>query len=148
MNNFVFQSPTEFVFGRGTETQCGELCKAYGATKVLIVIGGGSASKSGLLAHVEESLSKSGIKHCLLEGVKPNPEDTKVYEGIELARKENVDFILPVGGGSAIDTAKAISAGFNYKGDFWDFYCGKQYGNNQDRRTVQALHPYKGFITP
>ena len=83
MNNFVFQSPTEFVFGRGTEKQCGELCKAYGATKVMIVIGGGSARKSGLLARVEDSLSKAGIPYCLLEGIKPNPEDTKVYEGIE-----------------------------------------------------------------
>lgn len=126
MNNFVFQSPTEFVFGRDTENQCGELCKAYGATKVMIVIGGGSARKSGLLSRVEESLDKTGITYCLLEGIKPNPEDTKVYEGIELARKENVDFILPVGGGSTIDTAKAISAGFNYNGDFWDFYCGKK----------------------
>ena len=126
MNNFVFQSPTEFVFGRDTENQCGELCKAYGATKVMIVIGGGSARKSGLLSRVEESLDKTGIPYCLLEGIKPNPEDTKVYEGIELARKENVDFILPVGGGSTIDTAKAISAGFNYNGDFWDFYCGKK----------------------
>lgn len=126
MNNFVFQSPTEFVFGRGTESQCGELCKAYGARKVMIVIGSGSARKSGLLARVTDSLNKSGILYCLLEGVKPNPEDTKVYEGIELARKENVNFLLPVGGGSAIDTAKAISAGFNYNGDFWDFYCGKK----------------------
>ena len=125
MNNCVFQSPTEFVFGRGTENQCGDLCKAYGATKVMIVIGGGSARKSGLLARVEASLNKSGIPYCLLEDIKPNPEDTKVYEGIELARKENIDFILPVGGGSVIDTAKAISAGFNYDGDFWDFYCGK-----------------------
>ena len=125
MNNFVFQSPTEFVFGRDTENQCGDLCKAYGATKVMIVIGGGSARKSGLLARVEASLNKSGIPYCLLEDIKPNPEDTKVYEGIELARKENIDFILPVGGGSVIDTAKAISAGFNYDGDFWDFYCGK-----------------------
>ena len=125
MNNFVFQSPTEFVFGRDTENQCGDLCKAYGATKVMIVIGGGSARKSGLLARVEASLNKSGIPYCLLEDIKPNPEDTKVYEGIELARKENIDFILPVGGGSVIDTAKAISAGFNYNGDFWDFYCGK-----------------------
>lgn len=125
MNNFVFQSPTEFVFGRDTENQCGDLCKAYGVTKVMIVIGGGSARKSGLLARVEASLNKSGIPYCLLEDIKPNPEDTKVYEGIELARKENIDFILPVGGGSVIDTAKAISAGFNYDGDFWDFYCGK-----------------------
>ena len=126
MNNFVFQSPTEFVFGRGTENQCGELCKAYGANKVMIVIGGGSARKSGLLTRVEESLCKTGITYCLLEGIKPNPEDIKVYEGIALARKENIDFILPVGGGSVIDTAKAISAGFNYDGDFWDFYCGKK----------------------
>ena len=74
----------------------------------MIVIGGGSARKSGLLARVTDSLNKSGILYCLLEGVKPNPEDTKVYEGIELARKENVNFLLPVGGGSAIDVVEAL----------------------------------------
>lgn len=92
----------------------------------MIVIGGGSARRSGLLARVEESLDKAGLPHILLEGVKPNPEDTKVYEGIEMARREKIDFLLPVGGGSTIDTAKAISAGVNYDGDFWDFYCGKE----------------------
>ena len=125
MNNFVYQSPTEFVFGRGTENECGRLAKEYGAKKVMVVIGGGSARRSGLLDRVMDSLNNAGIGTCLLEGVKPNPEDDKVYEGIDLARKENVDFMVAVGGGSTIDTAKAIAAGAKYDGDFWDFYCGK-----------------------
>ncbi|MBQ7482420.1 MAG: iron-containing alcohol dehydrogenase, partial [Bacteroidaceae bacterium] len=93
--------------------------------KVMIVYGGGSVVKSGLLARVEKSLKEAGIEFVELGGVKPNPVDTKVYEGIELARKENVDFMLPVGGGSVIDTAKSIAVGVCYDGDFWDFYEGK-----------------------
>lgn len=126
MNNFIFQSPTEFVFGRDTEKQCGKLAKEYGASKVMIVIGGGSVRRSGLLDRVINSLSEAGLTSVILEGVKPNPEDDKVYEGIKMARESGADFILPVGGGSVIDTAKAISAGVNYEGDFWDFYCGKK----------------------
>lgn len=126
MKNFIFQSPTEFVFGRDTEKQCGKLAVEYGAKRVMIVTGGSSARKSGLLDRVCEYLNEAGLFHIILEGVKPNPEDDKVYEGIALARENNIDFLLPVGGGSAIDTAKAICAGTNYKGDFWDFYCGKK----------------------
>lgn len=125
MNNFIFQSPTEFIFGRDTELKCGKLAKEYGATNVMVVIGGGSARKSGLLDRVLSSLAEEGLNHIVLEGVKPNPEDGKVYEGIALARQHNIDFLLPIGGGSVIDTAKAICAGKNYEGDFWDFYCGK-----------------------
>ncbi|HCW52284.1 MAG TPA: NADH-dependent alcohol dehydrogenase [Clostridium sp.] len=122
MDNFTFYSPTEFVFGRDTENQCGSYVKKNGGTKVLIHYGGGSVVRSGLLDRVKESLEKENIPYIELGGVKPNPRDTKVYEGIELCRKENVDFILSVGGGSCIDSAKAIALGVLYDGDFWDFY--------------------------
>ena len=125
MNNFVFYSPTEFVFGKDTEGQTGTLAKKYNARKVMIVYGGGSIIRSGLLQRIEESLQQAGVEYVKLGGIQPNPTDPKVYEGIELARKEGVDFMLPVGGGSVIDTAKAIAAGVPYEGDFWDFYIGK-----------------------
>lgn len=125
MNNFTFYSPTEFVFGKDTESQAGSLCKQYGASKVLVVYGGKSAIKSGLLDRVLDSIKAEGITAITLGGVQPNPTDPKVYEGIAMARKENVDFVLAVGGGSVIDTAKAICAGVPYDGDFWDFFIGK-----------------------
>lgn len=125
MNNFVFYSPTEFVFGKDTEGQVGELSQKYGARKVMIVYGGGSAQRSGLLDRVKASLDKAGLSWCELGGVQPNPIDGKVYQGIELAKKENIDLLLAVGGGSVIDTAKAIAAGVPYSGDFWDFFEGK-----------------------
>ena len=125
MNNFTFYSPTEFVFGKGSEEKTGELVKTYGGQKVLIVYGKGSAVKSGLLDRVKNSLDKAGLRHTELGGISPNPTDDKVYEGIEICRRETVDFILAVGGGSAIDTAKAIAAGTPYEGDFWDFYIKK-----------------------
>lgn len=125
MNNFVFYSPTEFVFGKDTEGQVGELSQKYGARKVMIVYGGGSAQRSGLLDRVKASLDKAGLSWRELGGVQPNPTDGKVYQGIELAKKENIDLLLAVGGGSVIDTAKAIAAGVPYSGDFWDFFEGK-----------------------
>ncbi len=125
MNNFTFYSPTEFVFGRDTEQQVGALALKYGAQKVMIVYGGGSVVRSGLLDRVKQSLDAAGLPHCELGGIQPNPVDSKVYEGIDLCRREGADMLLPVGGGSVIDTAKAIAAGVPYEGDFWDFFVGK-----------------------
>lgn len=124
MNNFTFCTPTEFVFGKGVETEVGKIVCRYGGTKVLLVYGGGSVLRSGLLARVEQALSAENIEFVHLGGVEPNPVDKKVYEGIDIVRSEKVDFILPVGGGSVIDTAKAIAAGACYDGDFWDFFVG------------------------
>lgn len=126
MNDFNFYSPTEFVFGKGREKECGKYVKKYGGKKVLIHYGGQSAQKSGLLDRVKSSLEQADIEYKELGGVKPNPRDTLVYEGIKLCRGENIDFILAVGGGSVIDSAKAIAMGVEYGGDFWDFYSGKQ----------------------
>ncbi|MBR2942983.1 MAG: iron-containing alcohol dehydrogenase [Clostridia bacterium] len=125
MLNFEFCSPTKFVFGKGTEAQVGNLVKEAGGSRALIVYGGGSVVRSGLLARVMESLDAAGIPHVELGGVKPNPRDDLVYEGIRLCRENQLDFVLPIGGGSAIDTAKAIADGVPYDGDFWDFYCRK-----------------------
>lgn len=125
MNNFQFYSPTEFVFGKGAENDAGKYVRKHGGSKVLLHYGGGSAIRSGLLDRVKRSLEASGIAFTELGGVKPNPRDTLVYEGIALCRAEQVDFILAVGGGSVIDSSKAIAMGVPYDGDFWDFYCGK-----------------------
>lgn len=125
MDNFNFYSPTEFVFGMNRENECGELVKKYGGTKVLIHYGGGSAVRSGLIDRVKASLDAAGIPHVELGGVKPNPHDSLVYKGIEIVRENGIDFILAVGGGSTIDSSKAIAMGVPYKGDFWDFYEGK-----------------------
>ena len=125
MNNFTFFSPTYFVFGKDEENNAGKYVKRFGGSKVLIHYGGGSVVRSGLLERVKNSLQEQGIASVELGGVKPNPRSGLVYEGIELCREENVDFVLAVGGGSTIDSAKAIAAGTVYEGDFWDFYMGK-----------------------
>jgi hypothetical protein len=125
MENFTFYSPTKFVFGKGMENEAGRLVKEFGGNKVLIHYGGGSAVRSGLLDRVKASLSAASIPFVELGGVKPNPRSGLVYEGIELCRREGVDFVLAVGGGSSIDSSKAIAAGTVYDGDFWDYYCGK-----------------------
>ena len=125
MENFNFYSPTEFVFGKGRAAETGIYVRKYGGTKVLIHYGGGSAVKSGLIDTVRKSLADAGIAYCELGGVQPNPRDTLVYKGIELCRNEGIDFILAVGGGSVIDSSKAIALGVPYAGDFWDMYSGK-----------------------
>lgn len=124
MLNFEYQLPTRFVFGEDAEMKSGELVARYGGKKALIHYGGGSALKSGLIARVERSLSDAGISCVLLGGAQPNPRDTLVYEGIELIREKGIDFILGVGGGSAIDSAKAMAVGAANEGDFWDFFEG------------------------
>ena len=125
MNNFTFYSPTYFVFGKEEENNAGEYVKRFGGTKVLIHYGGGSVVRSGLLDRIKNSLEEKEIAFVELGGVQPNPRSGLVYEGIELCKKENVDFVLAVGGGSTIDSAKAIALGAVYDGDFWDFYSGK-----------------------
>jgi len=125
MNNFTFYAPTYFAFGKDTEQDTGKYVKRFGGSKVLVHFGGGSVVRSGLLDRVKKSLEKEGIAYVELGGVKPNPRSGLVYEGIDLCRKEGVDFVLAVGGGSTIDSAKAIAAGAVYDGDFWDFYQGK-----------------------
>ena len=126
MNNFNFYSPTYFEFGRNTEEKAGKLIKRFGGKKTLVHYGSGSVVRSGLLGRVLASLDAEGILHVELGGAMPNPRSGLVYEGIELCRKEKVDFILAVGGGSAIDSAKAIAIGVPYEGDFWDFYTGRK----------------------
>lgn len=126
MQNFDFYSPTYFAFGKDTENRAGELVKRFGGSKVLIHYGGGSVVRSGLLDRVKASLEKEGLAFVELGGVKPNPRSGLVYDGIDLCKKENVDFILAVGGGSTIDSSKAIAAGTVYDSDFWDFYQGKR----------------------
>lgn len=125
MNNFDFYSPTYFAFGKDREQDAGALVRRFGGTKVLIHYGGGSVVRSGLLDRVKASLDSVGIPWLELGGVKPNPRSGLVRNGIELCRREGVDFILAVGGGSTIDSSKAIAAGAVYDGDFWDFYSGK-----------------------
>ena len=127
MDNFTFYSPTLFAFGKDREHETGSLVKRFQGSKVLVLYGGGSVVRSGLLDRVKASLDKEGLPYVLLGGVQPNPRSGLVYEGIELCGKEQVDFVLAVGGGSVIDTAKAIAAGAVYDGDFWDFYCGKKH---------------------
>ncbi len=125
MQAFNYYAPTQVVFGPETELQTGKLVKKYGGTKVLVHYGGKSAERSGLLDRVCQSLEAEGISYVKLGGVVPNPRVSKVREGIELCRKEGVDFLLAVGGGSVIDSLKAISLGVPYQGDVWDFYTRK-----------------------
>ena len=129
MNDFSFYSPTKFVFGRGAESQTGALVRAFGGTKVLLHFGGGSVKRNGVYDAVVKSLEGAGVEYVPLGGVQPNPRSGLVREGIALCRKEGVDFVLAVGGGSVIDSAKAIAFGALYDGDFADFYFGKDVKN-------------------
>ena len=129
MNDFSFYSPTKFVFGRGAEAKVGSLVRACGGTKALLHFGGGSVKKNGVYDAVVKALESEGVGYVPLGGVQPNPRSGLVREGIALCRKEGVDFILAVGGGSVIDSAKAIAFGTLYDGDFADFYFGKDVKN-------------------
>ncbi len=125
MKDFNFYAPTRVVFGRESEAKLPELIRQYGGTKVLIHYGGGSARRYGLLDKVEQMLHEADIDFVELGGVVPNPLLSKVKEGIGLCCREGVDFILAVGGGSVIDSSKAIAYGVPYEGDVWDFWDGK-----------------------
>lgn len=124
MINFSYDNATKIIFGKDTENEVGNETEKYGR-KVLLHYGGGSIKKSGLYDRVIKSLKDAGIEIFELGGVKPNPRLSLVYEGIDICRKNNIDFILAVGGGSVIDSAKAIGIGVTYNGDVWDFYTGK-----------------------
>lgn len=126
MNDFNYYTPTRYVFGRGVEAKTGELTCWMGVKRVLLVYGTGSVVRSGLLDRVKKSLVDEGVEYVELGNVQPNPTDDRVYEGIETCRRENLDGLVAVGGGSAIDTAKAIACGVPYEGDFWDFFVGKK----------------------
>ena len=126
MDNFTFYAPTYFDFGKGAEKHVADLIKKFGGHKVLLHYGGGSIKKSGLYDTVISVLKESGLEFCELGGVKPNPRSGLVYEGIELCKKEKVDFILAVGGGSSIDTAKAVAHGAaNPEEALWDIWTKK-----------------------
>ena len=122
MRNFEYYTPTQVLFGKDTHLQAGSLLKKYGAKKVLIHYGGQSAVRSGLIDEITSNLKEEGLEYITLGGVIPNPLLSKVREGIELCQKEHVDFILAVGGGSSIDTAKAVALAIPYEGDAWDFF--------------------------
>jgi len=124
MDNFVFHSPTKVIFGKGEEANVGGLIKGYGFGKVLLHYGGGSIQKSGLYDVVTKSLREAGVAFVELSGVEPNPKLPLVREGIALCRNEGVDIILAVGGGSVIDSAKAIGMGLPMDADVWDIYSG------------------------
>ncbi len=125
MENFIFNSPTRFIFGADEHKRTGKYLAQCGAKKVLVLYGGGSVLRSGRLQEIVDSLDAAGVDFLLLGGVQPNPGSSFVYQTIEAARPEQVDFLLAVGGGSVIDTAKAVAAGLLYDGDFLDFYRGK-----------------------
>ena len=125
MNNFTFYAPTLFAFGAGEEANTGALVRRFGGTKVLLLYGGGSVKRNGAYDAVTASLKEAGLPWVELSGIQPNPRSGKVYEGIELARREQVDFLLALGGGSVIDTAKAIGFSVDYDGDFWDIFLKK-----------------------
>ena len=126
MHNFEYFTPTRVIFGKEAEKETGRLVKEQNCKKVLLHYGGNSAKKSGLLDRVCRSLEGEGIEYTMLGGVVPNPHLSLVREGIELCKKEGVDFILAVGGGSVIDSAKAIGYGAANEGDVWDFYDEKR----------------------
>lgn len=126
MYNFKYYTPTEVVFGKGTQEQVGVLIKKYNCKKVLIHYGSGSVVRSGLLDGIKKTLDAENISWVELGGVVPNPRLSLVYQGIELAKKENVDFILAIGGGSVIDSSKAIAYGVCNEGDVWEFYDRKR----------------------
>ena len=139
MNDFIFQSPTRIVFGRGYTDRTGTEIATLGARRVLLVYGGGSVKRTGVLDRVERSLGTKGIDYTELGGVRPNPEVGLVREGIDLARKRGIDLILAVGGGSVIDCAKAIAFGVPYDKDVWELF--------ERRAPIEACLPIVATLT-
>ena len=144
MVNFEFVSPTHFVFGRGAEEQVGAKLAERGAAKVLLHFGGQSAVKSGLVDRVKASLDAQGVQHVELGGVRPNPEITLVREGVALCKQHGIDWVLAVGGGSVIDSAKAIAVGAHYDGDVWDFFETKRQTDDELPIAVVLTIPAAG----
>ena len=139
-SNFEFYSPTRVIFGKGTEQRVGALVREYGGTRVLIVYGGKSAVRSGVLDRAEKSLAEAGISSWTLGGVVPNPHLDKVYEGIRIGKENSIDFLLAVGGGSVIDTAKAIAYGLaEPEKDVWELY--------EHTRTASKCLPVASILT-
>ncbi len=141
IEDFTYCTPTKVVFGRGVESKTGELVTGLGCKKTLLHYGGGSAERTGLLGRIRASLREAGVDFVELGGVVPNPRLSLVNKGIELCRREGVDFILAVGGGSVIDSAKAIAYGVadEERGDVWDFYAR--------RRVPRACLPVGSVLT-
>lgn len=139
MNNFEYYTPTKVIFGKGTESETGTLLQEYGCKKVLLHYGSESAVRTGLLKRISDALDKADIAYTTLGGVVPNPRLSLVLKGIELCKKEEVDFILAVGGGSVIDSAKAIGFGVVNEGDVWDFY--------EKKRTAEGCLPIGTVLT-
>ena len=139
-SNFEFYSPTRVIFGKGTEQRVGALVREYGGTRVLIVYGGKSAVRSGVLDRAKNSLAEAGISSWTLGGVVPNPHLDKVYEGIRIGKENSIDFLLAVGGGSVIDTAKAIAYGLaEPEKDVWELY--------EHTRTARKCLPVASILT-
>ena len=140
MLGFTYYTPTKVAFGKGSVERVGELMKQFGGTRVLIHYGGQSAVRSGVLDRVKKSLDEAGIFHVELGGVVPNPHLAKVREGIELSKANGVDFLLAVGGGSVIDSCKAIAYGLaEPEHDVWELYAGQ--------RKAKACFPVASVLT-
>ena len=144
MTDFDFWSPTYFAFGRGKEARVGELVKRFGGHKALIHFGGGSAVRSGLIDRVKASLAEAGVGFAELGGVKPNPRSSLVEEGVRLAVAEGVDFLLAVGGGSVVDSSKAIAIGAANGGEWRRYYVGREV---KVRPTIPAALPVGVVLT-
>ncbi|WP_142414116.1 iron-containing alcohol dehydrogenase [Hathewaya massiliensis] len=140
MRNFIFKNPTKLIFGKGTISKIGEELKKDSIKKAMLVYGKGSIFKNGVYDEVVKSLKENNIEFVEIGGIKPNPVLSKVKEAIVFGHENNIDAIVPIGGGSVYDTCKGIAAGFYYKGDVWDFYEGKE-------SNLEKVLPIYGVLT-
>ena len=146
MQNFVYYAPTEVIFGKGVEADTGRAAKKWGATRVLLVYGGGSVRKSGLLQHIQQALEDENIYWEELGGVKPNPRLSLAEEGVQRALDMKADFILAVGGGSVIDTAKGIAHGTANPGvKLWDIWTQKTALEKRDRKSTRLNSSHRSL---